>query len=89
VELPLQVPEARVDVAKFLVTFPKVHRDMPLQRESASELPRAVPAREAAPATAELLGTGLLSYCSILLRRRRLQSLGNRKHVVVLCSKSS
>ncbi len=59
-ELLLQVLEAGVDVAQFLSSLPEVHRDVPFQRESACELSRAVPAREAAPATAELLGEGLL-----------------------------
>ena len=55
-ELLLQVPEAGVGVAKFLDLLTKVYRDVPFQRESALELARAVAAREAAPATAELLG---------------------------------
>ncbi len=84
-ELLLQVLEARVDVAKFRVTFPQVHRDMPFQRESAFELSRAVAAREAAPATAELLGQWLLSYCNIVLRMRRLGLVSDGRHAVLKC----
>ncbi len=57
-ELFLQVLEARVDVTKLLVYFPKVVRDVPFQGESTFELSRAVAARVAAPATAELPGKG-------------------------------
>jgi len=72
VELLLQEPEARVGVAKPLDLLPDVCRDMSFERESAFELARAVATREAAPATAELLGQGLLSYCNRFRRRQQL-----------------
>ena len=72
-ELLLQVPEARVYLSKFLDLLPKVHRDMPFEGESMRELPRAVAAREAAPATAELLGQWLLSYCNSFRHRQRMR----------------
>ena len=50
------MPEARVDVAKFLLLLPDVYRGVPFEGESTFELASAVAAREAAPATAELLG---------------------------------
>ena len=77
------MPEAGVDVAQFLVAFPIVHRDMAFEAESARELPRAVAAREAAPATAELLGPGLLSYCNMLRRMRRLGLVSDGRHAVL------
>ena len=79
------MPEARVDVAQFLVLLPVVHRDVSIERESAFELPRAVAAREAAPATAELLGPGLLSYCNMLRRTRRLGLVSDGRHTVLEC----
>jgi len=63
-----------------------VGRDMPFERESARELTRAVAAREAAPTTAELLGQGLLSYCNMFRRRRRLLVLSDRRHGTMECS---
>ncbi len=72
-ELLLQVLEARVGVAKFLLLLPEVYRDMPIERESALELARAVAAREPAPATGELLGEGLLSYCNMFRHRQLLR----------------
>ena len=79
-ELLLQVPEARVGVAKLLDLLPSMYRDMSFERESAFELPRAVAAREAAPATAELLGSRFLSYCNRFRRRQHLQRCSYRGH---------
>ena len=82
VELLLQVLEARVDVAKLLLLLTSMHRDVPFERESTCELPRAVAAREAAPATSDLLGQWLLSYCNRFGLGQQMRRCVNRRHVV-------
>ncbi len=82
VELAPQVAEARVDLLVLGIL-------VAIERLSMAEATVTLAAREAAPATAELLRPRLLSCCSILWRRRRLRWLAILGHVVVLCSDSS
>ncbi len=82
VELLRQVLEAGFNTANFLFAFPIVQLDMAFEAESSCELTRAVAAREAAPATAELLGEGLLGDGDRARHPQRLRAFTIGRHRV-------